>query len=93
MRSNQNPATYIAGKNACCRRSTVRSTFQAALAVALTFGGGAGVCRFRLAGQRHLLASATKVEAYDFVEVSLNVASPDARNPFTDVTVQAQFGY
>jgi hypothetical protein len=36
--------------------------------------------------------NATTVEAYDFVEVTLNVASPDARNPFTDVTVQAQFG-
>ena len=35
---------------------------------------------------------AATVEAYDFVEVALNVASPDAKNPFTDVTVQAQFG-
>jgi len=36
--------------------------------------------------------SASAVEAYDFVEVTLNVASPDAGNPFTDVTVEGQFG-
>src|SRR6266542_4048606 len=36
--------------------------------------------------------SADTVEAYDFIEVTLKVASPDARNPFTDVTVEGQFG-
>ncbi|HET7840496.1 MAG TPA: DUF5060 domain-containing protein, partial [Terriglobia bacterium] len=36
--------------------------------------------------------SAETVEAYDFVEVTLNVASPDAKNPFTDVVVEGQFG-
>jgi hypothetical protein len=36
--------------------------------------------------------SAATVEAYDFVEVTLNVASPDAKNPFTDVAVEGQFG-
>ena len=54
-----------------------------------------------LAGQAALVASpagvtfaqgAASVEVYDFLEVTLNVASPDAKNPFTDVTVQAQFG-
>ena len=36
--------------------------------------------------------SAQSVEAYDFVEVWLNVSNPDATNPFTDVSVQGQFG-
>ncbi len=36
--------------------------------------------------------SATTLETYDFVEVALNIASPDAGNPFTDATVQAEFG-
>ncbi len=36
--------------------------------------------------------SATSVEAYDFVEVVIAVASPDARNPFTDVAVRGSFG-
>jgi len=36
--------------------------------------------------------SAATVEAYDFVEVTLNVTSPDAKNPFTDVTFEGQFG-
>ena len=36
--------------------------------------------------------SADSVEAYDFVEVALNVEAADARNPFTDVVVEGQFG-
>jgi uncharacterized protein DUF5060 len=36
--------------------------------------------------------SAPTVDAYDFVEVTLNVAQPDAKNPFTDVTVSGEFG-
>ena len=36
--------------------------------------------------------SAPWVEAYDFVEVVIAVASPDARNPFTDVAVRGSFG-
>ena len=35
--------------------------------------------------------SAASVEAYDFVEVTANVAGPDAPNPFTDVTVRGSF--
>jgi len=35
---------------------------------------------------------AESVEAYDFVEVAVNVAGPDARNPFTDATVRGSFG-
>jgi len=35
--------------------------------------------------------SAASVEAYDFVEVTVNVAGPDARNPFTDATVLGSF--
>ena len=35
--------------------------------------------------------SAREVDAYDFVEVTLNVSKPDARNPFTDVTVEGHF--
>jgi hypothetical protein len=36
--------------------------------------------------------SAQTVEAYDYVEVTLNVASPDAKNPFTEAVVSGQFG-
>jgi len=36
-------------------------------------------------------ASADKVEAYDFLEVTLGVRNPSARNPFTDVSVSGQF--
>ena len=32
------------------------------------------------------------VEAYDFAEVTVNVAAPDAVNPFTDVTLTGSFG-
>ena len=58
-------------------------------------------CAFVLSARIALLASpasvtfsqvAKSIEAYDFVEVTLNVASPDAKDPFTDVTVQAEFG-
>jgi hypothetical protein len=36
--------------------------------------------------------SAEAVEAYDFVEVVARVEGPDARNPFTDVTLGGTFG-
>jgi len=36
--------------------------------------------------------SSPSVDAYDFAEVTINVASPDAKNPFTDAVVEAQFG-
>src|SRR5216683_34042 len=36
--------------------------------------------------------SAQAVEAYDFVEVTINVDAPDAVNPFTEVTVSGEFG-
>src|SRR5262249_26875253 len=35
--------------------------------------------------------SADKVEAYDFLEVTLGVRKPTAKNPFTDVSVSGQF--
>ncbi|HEX7360848.1 MAG TPA: DUF5060 domain-containing protein [Bryobacteraceae bacterium] len=35
--------------------------------------------------------SASSVEAYDFMEVAINVAKPRARNPFTDVLVSGTF--
>src|ERR1035438_7523689 len=35
--------------------------------------------------------SALSVNAYDFVEVSVNVADPDPHNPFTDVSVRGSF--
>src|SRR5215471_10748222 len=36
--------------------------------------------------------SAETVEAYDFVEITLRVAAPDAGNPFTEAAVEGQFG-
>src|SRR5437868_4138676 len=35
--------------------------------------------------------SADKVEAYDFLELTLGVRNPSAKNPFTDVSVGGQF--
>ena len=35
--------------------------------------------------------AAPSVAAYDFVEVAVNVANPDARNPFMDVSVMGSF--
>src|SRR5512133_3427671 len=32
------------------------------------------------------------VDAYAFVEVEMRVSAPDARNPFTDVAVEAEVG-
>ncbi len=36
--------------------------------------------------------SAQVVDAYDFIEVTVNVTTPDAKNPFTDIAVEGQFG-
>lgn len=43
-------------------------------------------------GSISLAQSAPVVEAYDFVEVTLNIASPDVKNPFTEATVAGHFG-
>ncbi len=40
----------------------------------------------------YFFQSAPSVEAYDFVEVTLYLVTPDARNPFTDAVVEGQFG-
>ncbi len=32
------------------------------------------------------------VDAYDFVEITVNVEGPDATNPFTDATLRGSFG-
>jgi hypothetical protein len=39
----------------------------------------------------HFQQSASKVDAYDYVEILLTLESPTARNPFTDVTISGQF--
>src|SRR6266700_5442108 len=36
--------------------------------------------------------SSASEEAYDFVEVTANVAGPDVHNPFTDATLLGSFG-
>jgi len=36
--------------------------------------------------------SAKSVEAYDFIEVAVNVAGPEARNPYTDAELHGSFG-
>ena len=36
--------------------------------------------------------STSSVEAYDFVEIAVNVEGPDARNPFSDVDLRGSFG-
>src|SRR5215471_13277960 len=71
--------------------SILRSTFRAALAFALLVVGSA---RAVLASPANVTFSqgAATLEAYDFVEVTLNVASSDAANPFTDVAIPAHFG-
>ncbi len=63
-----------------------------ALTVGLLLMTGAG--RFAQAAPATVSfsQSAETLEAYDFVEVTLNVSSPDAKNPFTDVVVEGQFG-
>ncbi|MFZ0964431.1 MAG: DUF5060 domain-containing protein [Terriglobia bacterium] len=43
-------------------------------------------------GSIHIAQSSQTVEAYDFVEVTLNIASPDVKNPFTEAAVSGQFG-
>jgi hypothetical protein len=37
------------------------------------------------------MPSADKVEAYDFLEMTLRVRNPSAKNPFTDVSVSGRF--
>lgn len=43
-------------------------------------------------GSIRIAQSAPVVDAYDFVEVTLNISSPDVKNPFMDAAVTGQFG-
>lgn len=57
------------------------------------------VCVLVLGGQDALAApkgvsftlSASRMEAYDYVEITANVDGPDARNPFADATLHGDF--
>jgi hypothetical protein len=69
-----------------------RLIFREALALAVLLGVGSVCAAFASPADITFSQSAATVEAYDFVEVTLKVASPDAGNPFTDVTVQGRFG-
>jgi hypothetical protein len=52
----------------------------------------AGWMAWSAPGEVALTQSGATVAAYDFVEVSLRVSGPTARNPFTDVAVTGAFG-
>jgi len=59
--------------------------------LALALGGG--TCALGAApGEVSFSQSASTVEAYDFVEVTVNVAAPDVKDSFTDAVVDGQFG-
>ena len=68
------------------------SIFRAAIAFALLLVGGFARGAYGSPASVTFSQNAATVEAYDFVEVTMSVASPDAGNPFTDVTVEGQFG-
>jgi hypothetical protein len=72
--------------------SISKSIFQAALAFTLPLTVGSACVALASPANVTFSQGAASVEAYDFVEVTLNVALPDATNPFTDVAVQAHFG-
>jgi hypothetical protein len=56
-----------------------------------TFVNLAAATAFAMPTSVSFNASATSVEAYDFIEITLRVASPDAVNPFSDVSVEGLF--
>lgn len=45
-----------------------------------------------IAAESRLAKPAPTVDAYDFIEATLNVAQPDATNPFTVVSITGEFG-
>jgi len=53
----------------------------------LAFGGAA----IGAPGKVSFGQSAPSIDAYDFVEITTTVTAPDARNPFTDVSVRGSF--
>jgi uncharacterized protein DUF4038/uncharacterized protein DUF5060/collagenase-like protein with putative collagen-binding domain len=62
----------------------------AVVILALAIGGATRALR-AAPGDVSFSQSASTIEAYDFVEVTLNVAAPDAPNPFADVAIEGQF--
>jgi hypothetical protein len=68
------------------------STLQGTLIAALFMIAAAAGTALASPANVSFSQSAPSVDAYDFVEVTINVASPDAKNPFTDAVIEAQFG-
>ena len=52
---------------------------------------GLGRCIAAVPANVSFAPAASSIEAYEFAEVTINVAQPDARNPFTDVSVIGSF--
>lgn len=69
-------------------RAVTLSLFRAPLAVLTTC---ISPHVFAAASDVSFAPSASSVQAYDFMEVAINVAKPRARNPFTDVLVSGTF--
>ncbi|MGH6629525.1 MAG: hypothetical protein ACREB3_07315, partial [Burkholderiales bacterium] len=71
---------------------TLQSSLRGLLTAATLMIAGAANMALAAPANVSFSQSAASVDAYDFVEVTINVSSPDAKNPFTDATVEAQFG-
>ncbi len=65
---------------------------RTAAAVAALMTAMTGARALAAPGNVSFSQSAQSVAAWDFVEVTVHVASPDVKNPFTDANVTGEFG-
>ena len=72
---------------------SVRIKFSPGARMALTFAALSALASYAYAAPANVSfkPSASIVDAYDFVEVTIAIAKPDARNPFTDASVTGSF--
>jgi len=76
----------------CLRMWLMRTSLRGLVIAALLMAAGAARMALASPANVSFSQSAASVEAYDFVEITIQVSAPDAKNPFTDAAVEAQFG-
>lgn len=71
----------------------MRRIYSAAIRILVCVSAGASFLANAFAAPSNVsfAQSAPSVDAYDFVEVTVNMTNPDARNPFTDASVSGSF--
>ncbi len=95
IRTNSSPIASSEGGDLprpICYPGSVRVNWKWVAAIALVLSLPRPPVAVAAPGSVTFAQSARSVEAFDFLEVTVKVNSPDAQNPFTNATLEGDFG-